>query len=86
MVTQAIDVDSKLAKELEKLAKRTGRPAAALASDALREYLGYTRRLLDDVDAAQKDLKAGRVFTRTEVEGHLDAQRAARKKKRKTTR
>ena len=82
MVTQSILVDRKLAKELEKLAKRTGRAAAEIATDALRGYLEHTQRLLDDIDAARRDVAAGRTFTVDEVRANLAKQRSARLKKK----
>lgn len=78
MVTMNISLDEALAKRLEQLARRTGKPVEAIMADAAREHLDYTERFLADVEAGVRDADAGRVHSADEVRAELARRRAAR--------
>lgn len=78
MVTMNISLDEDLAKALEELAKRAGKPVEKVVADAMRGHVDYTRRLLASIEAGLADADAGRVHTIEEVEAELARRRAAR--------
>ena len=73
-----MNIDEKLARELEDLAKTTGRSVEDLAGDAVRSYLDYTRRFIESVKAGLADADAGRVVGADQVRAELARRRAAR--------
>lgn len=79
MVThaRAIHVDEELMRSLEELAKKRGADVEAVASEALREYVDYTRRFVASVEAGLQDAREGRVYTPDEVRAEVEARRKA---------
>lgn len=71
MVTMNIPLDDALAKELEELAKESGRPVGEIAADAVRALLAR-RQYLKAIDEGLEDVRAGRVVDGEEVEAFLD--------------
>lgn len=71
MVTMNIPLDDALAKELEELAKETGKPVAELAVDAVRALLAR-RQYLKAIEEGLDDVRAGRVVDGEEIDGRLD--------------
>lgn len=66
-----ISLDEELARELEDLAKESGKPVAELAADAVRALLAR-RQYIKAIDEGLDDVKAGRVIDGAELDGVLD--------------
>jgi predicted transcriptional regulator len=71
MVTMNIPLDEALAKELEELAKESGKPVGEIAAEAVRALLAR-RQYLKAIDEGLEDVRAGRVVDGEEVEAFLD--------------
>jgi predicted transcriptional regulator len=78
MVTMNIPLDEALAKELEELAKRTGKPVQQFMADAARVHLDYTRRLLADIEQGRREIADGRFVTSDDVRAELARRRQER--------
>ncbi|MCC7071836.1 MAG: ribbon-helix-helix protein, CopG family [Deltaproteobacteria bacterium] len=78
MVTMNISLDDDLAKALEELAKRAGKPIESVVAETMREHVEYSRRLIASIEAGLRDADAGRVHSIEEVEAELARRRAAR--------
>jgi len=78
MVTMNISLDDDIAKALEELAKRAGKPIESVVAETMREHVEYTRRLIASIEAGLRDADAGRVHSIEEVEAELARRRAAR--------
>ena len=57
----AAEVDDGLARELDRLAKQTGRTRSVLTEQALRSQVGSEQDFLAKVDAGLADIEAGRL-------------------------
>ena len=73
-----IFLDDDLAKALEDLAKRAGKPIESVVAETMREHVEYSRRLIASIEAGLRDADAGRVHSIEEVEAELARRRAAR--------
>lgn len=73
-----ISLDDDLAKALEELAKRAGKPIESVVAETMREHVEYSRRLIASIEAGLRDADAGRVHSIEEVEAELARRRAAR--------
>ena len=73
-----ISLDDDIAKALEELAKRAGKPIESVVAETMREHVEYTRRLIASIEAGLRDADAGRVHSIEEVEAELARRRAAR--------
>ena len=80
MVTMNLPLDEKLTKDLEDLAKRTGKPVEEILADAAREHVDYTQRLLADVDQGRREIADGRFLTSDEVRQDLARRRQERQR------
>lgn len=75
---ETVLLDDDVQVELSKLAMRSGRLPDALANAALRDYLRYENEVGSSIEQGLSDLKAGRVFTTSEVLSFLEEQRRSR--------
>jgi len=75
---ESVKLDDDVREELRKLSESSGRPLAALANDALRDFLRYERSVAAAIDRGVADLDAGRTRTTAEVLALLEEQRLAR--------
>ncbi len=73
-----ISLDDDLAKALEELAKRAGKPIESVVAETMREHVEHSRRLIASIEAGLRDADAGRVHSIEEVEAELARRRAAR--------
>lgn len=73
-----ISLDDDIAKALEELAKRAGKPIESVVAETMREHVEYSRRLIASIEAGLRDADAGRVHSIEEVEAELARRRAAR--------
>jgi predicted transcriptional regulator len=75
---ESVKLDEDVHEELRKLAERSGRPVAALANDALRDFARYENQVAAAIERGIADLDAGRTRTTDEVLAVLEQQRLAR--------
>lgn len=73
MVTVNISLEDDLAKQIEALAKKSGRSVEDVIADAAKEHVEYTESLVADVQAGLADADAGRLSSIDEVEKRLQA-------------
>ncbi len=75
---ESVPLDEDVHEELRKLAERSGRPLAALANAALRDYVRYENDVGASIERGLADLDAGHARTTDEVLAYLQEQRRAR--------
>ena len=66
-----IPLDEALAKELEEVARESGRPVGEIAAEAVRALLSR-RHYLKAIDEGLTDVKAGRVVDGEDLDAILD--------------
>lgn len=72
MVTVNIPLDDDVAKELEALARESGKPASELAAEAVRALIAR-RQYLKAIDEGLDDAKAGRLVDGDRVDAWLES-------------